>query len=366
LLGAVGAAVGCQPAAPGRYLLTVTKADGMSVIDDTGLVVRASRPVVAATPGWSRMVTATPSNADTVVAVEDRRGERYKILLGGRLEPRIISPDGRLVASVTPGGAGIHGLHNAGGRGRTTIVVSGADGETARLDLPGNLEPEAFSPDGRLLYVMDFLPPDRPDRYRTAVVDLPSRSLTPLDEQPTQAHRVVRVHDPGRNRLLAICAREGQAYVDCLDLARHTSRRVDLPAPFGGGRPGVHSLALSPAGDRLCAVHSLSAAVAEIDPESLVLKGISTFTAAPQDGKPGVAFTGEGRLVVSVDGRVVLTGPHRELPTPGEPRGLVAGPGNRVWAGFPDGVSCFDQRTGAEVGRIVIPGLYLLRQVSDG
>lgn len=336
------------------------------MIDDGGRVVRAPRAVLAATPDWARMVTATPSGDDTLVALEDRRGGLSTVTLRGRLEPRIVSPDGRLVASVTPGGAGIHGLHEAGGRDRTVIVVSGADGEVTRLDLPGNLEPEAFSPDGERLYVMDFLPPGKPDRYRAAIVDLRAGRLTPLESEATRAHRVVRVHDERRGRLFAICAREGEAYVHCLDLASATTYRIEMPPPFGGGRPGVHTLAQSVTRNRLCAVHSLSATVAEIDPERLVLKELSTFATPPQEGKPGLVLTREGRMVVSLDGRLIATDPHREMATPGEPRGLVAGPGAEVWAGHPEGVVRFDVTTGAELGRVRIPGLYMLKQVSDG
>lgn len=76
LLGVTGVAAGaCKAPVRSRYLLTVTTADGISVVDDTGRVVRGPRAVSAATPDWGRTVSASPAGPDTRVAVEDRRSE---------------------------------------------------------------------------------------------------------------------------------------------------------------------------------------------------------------------------------------------------------------------------------------------------
>jgi len=37
-------------------------------------------------------------------------------------------------------------------------VVRADTGERARLDLPGNIEPEVFSPNGSQLLVLDYVP----------------------------------------------------------------------------------------------------------------------------------------------------------------------------------------------------------------
>jgi len=126
----------------------------------------------------------------------------------------------------------------------------------------------------------------------------------------------------------------------------------------------VHALALDGMGERLSAVHSVSARVADIDPERLALKRVGEFAAAPQEGKPGIGFSRDGRMVVSVDGKVIATGPYRETATPGEPRGLVIRD-HLIWAGHPEGVVRFDLSTGRETGRTPIPGLYVLKRVRD-
>jgi hypothetical protein len=183
---------------------------------------------------------------------------------GQVIEPRIVSATGDLVAAVTPGGAGIYGLHKPGGRDRTTLVVCAGTGERARLDLPGNIEPEVFSPDGSLLFVLDYVPAAAPQQFRTRVVDLATGRLTPLSiragastpdgtEPLTRAHRVDGVVDPRRGMYFALYANQEDAvaFVECVHLREFWKHRVPLPAPFGQERPGVHAIALSPTGERL-------------------------------------------------------------------------------------------------------------------
>ena len=248
-----------------------------------------STPTVVATarPDWSQVVTTQPDGEDTRVVVTDLASRRVlsSKVLRGRLEPRIVSPTRDLIASVPPGGAGIYGLHEPGGRDRTTIVVSGPDGERARMELAGNIEPEAFDPTGGLLFVLDYVPAGQPERFRLRAIDLATRQLTPLTtrmkepipigtEKQIRAHRIESVHDPRREMLYTLYSYEPEtvAFVHCVHLVERWSHRVDLPAPFGGQRPGVHAIALSPSGDRLSVVHAPSASVADIDLDELVVR----------------------------------------------------------------------------------------------
>lgn len=365
LKGAAGAVVlsACSPEDEDRgrlYSIVVTTADGVLVVDQDGRRARPPTAVAAATGDWGRVVAAAADGPDTVVALEDPlSGQRVaSVRLRDRLEPRIVSPDGTLIASVTPGGAGIYGLHNPGGRERTTIVVSSPDRERGRLDLPGNLEPEAFSPDGSRLFVLDFRPAGKPSVFRVGVVDLATQAFRPISED-MRVHRIHRIQE--RGKLWAICSlpETATAYVHCIDLEAGSARRVDLPAPFGQGRAGVHTIALS--GDRLAAVHSLSSSVADIDPDGFVVRGVTAFGPAGQDGKPVAAFTSSGRLLINVDRKVF--GSEHELVTPGEARGLVVS-GGEVWVGHPDGVVHYDLASGAELGRVKVPGMYVLKRVS--
>jgi hypothetical protein len=365
-------------AAAGADLVYVTTGLGASVLDHNGRVVTPPIMVAAATPDWSRVVTARPDGAGTVVEVQDlaTRQVGWAHRTGDVIEPRIVSATGDLVASVTPGGAGIHGLHKPGGRDRTTLVVCAAAGERARLDLPGNIEPEVFSPDGSLLFVLDYVPAAAPQQFRPRVVDLATGRLTPLStragapvpdgaEPLTRAHRLDGIVDARRGMYFALYSyqEDAVAFVECLHLRERWTQRVPLPAPFGQQRPGVHAIALSPNGDRLSVVHSPSASVADVDPDRLVVSRVGRFASTGQEGKPTARITGSGRLVVSVDRTVFATGPDRAIPTPGGTRGLALGPRGDVWAGHPAGLVRVDLSTGAELGRIAVRDLFTVKHV---
>jgi hypothetical protein len=360
------------------HLVFVTTERGVSVLDQEGRVVTPPTTVAAATPDWSHVVTAQPHGADTRVVVQDLASRQVFAanILRDRLEPRIVSATGGLVASVTPGGAGIYGLHKPGGRERTTVVVSDAGGERARLDLAGNIEPDVFSPSGDLLFVLDYVPAAKPERYRLQAVDLAARRLTPLftrggkpvpvgTERQTRAHRIESVYDQRRAMFYTLYAYQPDAiaFVDCLHLGQRWTHRVALPAPFGRERPGVHAIALSPSGDHLCVVHASSGSVVDIDPDRLEVKQVSRFAAVGEKGKPNARITASGRLVINVDNMVVATNPRREIITAGHARGLALGADNDIWVGNPTGVVQYDLATGREIGRITVPGLFTVKHV---
>jgi hypothetical protein len=364
--------------ADGGDLIYVTSERGASVLDRSGRVVTPPAKIAAATPGWSRVVMARPDGAGTVVEVADlvTRQIAWARRVSDVIEPRVVSATGDLVASVTPGGAGVYGLHNPGGRDRTTLMVCAATGDGARLDLAGNIEPEVFSPDGSLLFVLDYVPATAPRQFRPRVVDLVTGRLSPLstragtpipdgDEPLTRAHRLDGIVDPRRAIYFALYSSPDDevAFVECLHLRERWTHRVPLPAPFGRERPGVHAIALSPSGDRLSVVHSPSASVADIDPDRLVVTGVGRFAPTGQEGKPTVRITASGRLVVSVDRNTFATDPHRAIPTPGETRGLALGPRDDVWVGHPAGLVHFDLSTGAELGRIAVRDLFTVKHV---
>jgi hypothetical protein len=359
------------PSASGKYALFLTTAAGLTVLDELGTVLTPPTAIAASTPDWRHAVTAEAEGAGTRVTVRDLlTGQVHSAnALAERLEPRIISGDGRFVASVTPGGAGIYGLHEPGGRDRTTIVVSGPGGELATLDLPGNLEPEVFSPDGSRLFVWDYFPAQAPDRYQMKVIDLKSGEMTAVPTRSgsatVAATRVARVTDDRRGVLFGLYVDTRNAFIHCLSLREGWSHQIVLPAPFGQGRPGVHTIALTPSPGRLSVFHSLSASVADLDPDTLTLKQIWTLSPDAQDGKPSMLMSPQGDLIASVDGKIIVSQPFREIGTPGQTRGLVFGAGGDIWAGHPDGAVNYDLATGQEIRRIRVPKMFVLKHCAQ-
>jgi hypothetical protein len=159
-------------------------------------------------------------------------------------------------------------------RSSTTLLVMRAGSERKRFELPGNVEPEAFSVDGDGLFVLDYLPPTAPDGYRVRWLDLTTSELTPLLTQlkqvvPPGAEEVMRgqgrraVLDPDRSMLFTLYTHGGDhrhtgnllgvrpdapnvhAFIHSLHLSQNWAVCIDLPAPFGFTDPAGHTVAMS-------------------------------------------------------------------------------------------------------------------------
>jgi hypothetical protein len=406
--GAVGGlSAGCERQRRSRADEPV--GDRFVVETSGGLAVLAARgaEVVPAGPGLlaaerGRLIRSGSGPALTEVVAHDVPGgtARWRAALRGALEPRAVSPDGRLVALATPGAAG-GSPYRPGGRTRTTVVVADDGGERVRFDLAGNLEPEAFSADGRLLFVLDYLPPTAPDRYRVRMVNLATGKLEPLATRakavvPPGAEEEMRgegrqaVYDPVRQLLFTLYthqpehlhtrdllagARPGaahvHAFVHTLSLREHWAYCIDLPAPFGE-RPAMrHAIALGhsvgPGG--LTVVDAAGGAMALLDPDALAVNSIVNFKPPAEGaGEAAARFTADGALVVATGPEVIqVTSSGREVARwacRSDVRGLVPHPaGQRVYVGQDGAIACHDLNSGQEVSRVPAPGLLRLRDV---
>lgn len=319
--------------------------------------------------------------------------------LSDRLAARATTPDGSLVALATPAGPG-SSPYRPGGRERTTIVVAGSAGQRSRVELPGNLEPEAFDASGQVLFVLDYLPPMAPDRYRVRAVDLNSGQLQPLltrlkSAVPPGAEEEMRgegrqaVYDARSRQLFTLYTHQPEhehtrdlingaredaphvhAFVHTLNLTDQWAYCIDLPSPFGEHPAAGHAIALDPTGNGLCVVDATSGTVAVIDPNALTVSSVVRFTppagpitsAAAGIDSTGALLVGAGRELITVS----LTGgePVRRLmPTPVRGVATSAGRGLR-FVGQDDAVLCLELATGKVVRRVAVPGLVSLRQVA--
>ena len=179
-----------------------------------------------------------------------------------------VSPGGRWVAltdgpqAYTPGAP----------RSATQLAVFDprAGAETRRLDLRGDIRPEAFSVDGTSLFALDY----RGDSYRVQTIyletgeqyDTTSRDKTVerddmygtsvravLSADKTLLSTLYRNPDPGE-----------PAFVHILDLRHGWAYCADLTPPFGTGPEGSDRIEMTPAGtvvvaatqaDRIAEIH---------------------------------------------------------------------------------------------------------------
>jgi hypothetical protein len=394
VFGACDSPADPQPKAkppPGDLLIVETKA-GLSAVDaGTGQATLPAAPSIV-TGDRTRLVRTEWTAKGTRLATY--RLPEGDVVAGGtvrdKLEVRVVSAEGRLVALAPP----------AGPRSRTTIAVADGSGERTRVDLPGNLEPEAFDVTGQYLFVLDYLPPTAPDRYRVRALNLRSGILEPLITRakavlPPGAEEEMRgqgrqsVYDPLRQQLFTLYthqpdhlhsrdllagARDGSphvhAFVHTLHLAQRWAYCIDLPEPFGVRAAERHAIALSGDGLHLCVVDAVTGTVALIDPEALNVTRTIQLSAPTGEGPATAAFTADGRRLVVGGGDKVVVMPMgtsdkaTRWSTGSRIRGLALLDGTeRVYAGQDGAVTAHDMTTGRLLSRTEVPGLVSIRQV---
>ncbi|PSK66312.1 hypothetical protein B0E53_01767 [Micromonospora sp. MH33] len=392
LLAGAGATAlaGCEPARGRASAVTVP--DPLLVRVDEGLSLLRGpdrrtipRAVAAADGAW--VFATAPEGPDTACwRIDTATGHTSaKTLLPGRWVPQAVSADGTGLALTTTG-VTVNGGRPPG-REATPVLVADAGGVHHRLDLRGNVVPEAFTADRTGLFVLEWLPATAPDRYRVRVVDLATGTPGPLstrDKTPVPPGAEEEMRGDGRQAVLApdrtvlytlythqpghqhtrdlVSGRPGNAhaFVHTLNLRERWAYCVDLPHPFGEAAAAGHAMAISPDGGRLLVADVSSGTVADIATDELTVR-----RTVPQARGTGAAHAAAGtdrlflvagttvraldltRLTGTVDWKV------REPVT-----GLATSrDGSRLYVGQRDAVSWHDPATGRELGRVPVPGL---------
>jgi hypothetical protein len=338
-----------KPLADGDHLV-VELAGGLAVIDTA-----QGRPVVpaalaVANPDWTTLVQAQDAGGATRVTA--RRLADGTVVSSGTLRdtlrPRAVSPDGRIVALTTPpqgptaGTAGTAGTGRIeAGRTRTTVVVADSGGERRRLDLPGNLVPEAFSVAGDRLFVLDYLPPAAPDHYRVRAIDLAAGQVQPLATRakqlvPPGAEEQMRgegrqaVYAPLRSMLFTLYTHQPDhlhtrdllagaradrphvhAFVHSLHLSEGWAYCVDLPSPFGEHPAAGHAIAINPSDTRLVVVDTAGGAVADINLSTLAVDSVTRIPPLEPLGEG--EGEGEAAAILTPDTAHLLVGAGRQV-----------------------------------------------------
>jgi len=194
---------------------------------------------------------------------------------------RLTSNDGRhqAFADSLPSGATIYA---PGGRTESTITIRDQlTNTTQTLTLERNLEPEAFSPDGQILFAIDHRPAENPVAYRVSSVNIAAGEVTEtlgplkvaLSEEMRGSGRQ-QVWSPRGDQLYTLYIRQfhdhgldqadgthdhsqahaTDAFVHVLDVATNWALCVDLPEGFGMGAPGTTAIIISADGTTITAV----------------------------------------------------------------------------------------------------------------
>jgi hypothetical protein len=259
--------------------------------------------------------TAAPAPADSdppaVAALDDSatfsiRGDElvrlepqsHEVLSSWPLEKGMVS-----ISAVSPGGHWVALTDHAPGyaaggydvaevRAYTQLTVFDAETGVAtyHLALKGDLQPEAFSVDGKLVFALDH----RGDHYRVQTIilatgehsDTVDRDKT-LEREDMHGTTVRGVLNADRTVLATLyrdpANADEPAFVHILDLVHGWAYCADLPAPFGTGPPGSDRIELTPA-DTVVVTTTEAARIAEIHIDEVLEASAAPITVRISDG----------------------------------------------------------------------------------
>lgn len=271
-----------RPPAPRQsdpILILANRAGAVSVGAKTGTIVFRA-PSGVASPDSSAVVQAQAIDSGTrVVASDSHTGvARWSHDVPGTRTVRVVAPGGKFVALVD-------GNMNVASepRASTTIDIV-TEKNTRRLRLAGNLDPEAFSTNGRYLYVLDFLPAMNPTRYSVRRVDLSTKRIEPVPDreggvrEPMPGYARTQLMSPDGTQLYTFYASQEpvhdgdetyHAWVHVLNLAEGWAHCVDLAEEIGVSGNTNPALAGSPDGSRLFVSDGTTGALVAVDTKSL-------------------------------------------------------------------------------------------------
>jgi hypothetical protein len=366
---------------PGGVLLLGSNMGVRSLDPATGRVLFEGTGVPAL-GSWSPVFSTAVSGGRTTIVGRDAESGvvESRVSLLGNLSIRVASHDGSRVALMAPLPDG-RSPWIPEARARTTIMVADPTGaeKPVRHRLVGNFEPEAFSLDGRSLYLIRFVPPTDPVAYRVAQLDLDRGKLFPVSTgqkgvvETMSGTRLEQVASPDGTMLYTLYttqpasyatghAKHGAAvaFVHTLALDEGWAHCIPLPKQFWGGDPADEAMALSPDGDRLYVVDTARDLVAVMDVGALRFGPAATveFASAAEAEAQAVAAA-DGTVFASAGSEVTALDPTTleaiKTWSVDEPVSALGSGPEGLYLAMADGVRIVDPSTGRPAGAIPTP-----------
>jgi hypothetical protein len=283
-----------------------------------GPVEASYDPAGATAPGAPVRYLALYGKRDTVVAKVQRAGGRVlgSLALGGELAiPAVstdgtadgLSADGRTLVVIRP--------HTAFRPKRTFMTILDARRLRVRrrLAFHGNFSYDALSPDGRVLYLVQYLSDDL-SRYAVRAYDVRAGRLRPdpiVDPrergEEMRGFPLGRLYGPGHRWAYTLYDGNGKKpFVHALDTGAGKARCIDLP--MVSPTDVFDARLVSQAGGRRLAVHRRGGRdLASIDTATLTASKPLAPGAAPREGRgggdvPAWPFAGLALLLAAVGG----------------------------------------------------------------
>jgi DNA-binding beta-propeller fold protein YncE len=393
-----GAGPTVRPAPGPADLVFVATDAGPAALDArTGSVIYRN-PGAVPQADWSELYATEPADGGgtTLRTIAPGTGAvAASVRLDGELAIRAVAGDGSMVALMTPRPLGTDPWTPVP-RSRTTIVVADPTGtsDPVTYHLKGNLEPEAFSTDGKELFVIQYLPPSEPSLYRVAEVELDEGDVYPVfgrDKSWAQrmpGTRLEQVLAPDGRQLYTLYSSQPASYaggydaveagtdghvafVHVLNLEDNWAFCVGLPKALWDAPAGEQAMAASPDGTKLFVVDpSRDAAVVMNAKSTRVSREVTVpFATDSQQATATMSPDGESLYVGTGDGVTALDATTLEVldrwATDGAPTGLaMSADGARLYASFGDRVSVLDPATGSTQRTYTLDGATAVEHVA--
>jgi hypothetical protein len=230
-----------------------------------------------------------PGGADQLVRIDTMSGDVAATwpLPSGVASISAVAPGGRWIALTNrePGYA------SQGRVGTELVVFNPSTGsETYRRTLSGDVQPEAFSADGTMIFALNHFV----DHYRVQTLYLKTgerydtsdrdKTLPPEDMHGQAVHGVM---SKDRTLLATLYRNPGNktepAFVHVLDLQHGWSYCADLPAPFGTNPTGSDQIELTPR-DTVVVAATRALRLAEIRIDAVLTPGNDPVPIAFRNG----------------------------------------------------------------------------------
>jgi DNA-binding beta-propeller fold protein YncE len=390
----LSACVPVRPATPLTDFVVVDSPQGLVGFDFATRRPSFSSTPAVATADWSTLFTADSSTLSRLDARTGSVLDTRPVPAG--LQPVAVSTDGTKVALAAPEEAS---TWPPVGRTSSRIAVADTSSQTPPriFDLKGNYEPDAFSTDDQTLFVLEYQPPSKPDRYYVRRLDLRtgavsgvgSRSKVAVPEENMRGTRRQHVLSPDHKTLYTLYTNQPDhlhsrdlaagltqstgdvyAFVHVLSLSDGWAFCVDLPQPLGMGPAEAHAMALSPDGRWLFVVDRSSGAIVVVDAEQLDVRSTAKIGADPLAdraaavvGRDDTLFIGLANEIVGLNPRSLAVQQH--IPSPATPNALGMSPdGQRLFVATADTLYALEATTGAELGSLPAIGVQAIAYVS--
>lgn len=290
-------------------------------------------------PASSKIVRASGDAETTAVEVVDpESGEVVSSTqVQGNLEIRAVSPFGGVVA-LMPHRQVRADLYVPEPREETIITVAWSDGGEPRIyTLDGNFEPETFSTDETFLFLLEFFPATRPDRYFVRQLDLDSGEVSDVETADLElgielnpemrGHARAQVMSPDGRHLFSLYTigagedpvhdpddpdTDRWAFIHTLNLDEKWSHCIFLPQPFGTRFESTMSLGIAADGKSLFVVDASTESVARVDARELKvdiveqIPGLRSTRALPVAVGPEIVYIGLGESVLEMDRKTLI------------------------------------------------------------